>query len=75
MAQRVVLDGGLNVSSIEATAFGVPQGSILGPILFSIFMFDLPVVLTSSHVYLYADDIELYGSVKPVSIEKNVRDI
>ncbi|KAG5900351.1 hypothetical protein JTB14_033802 [Gonioctena quinquepunctata] len=74
-AQRVVLDGGLNVSSIEATACGVPQGSTLGPIFFSILIFHLPAVLTFSHVHVYADDIELHRSMKPDSIEENIRDI
>jgi len=44
-------------SSVE---IGVPQGSILGPFLFSIFVNDLPVIVEYANVNLYADDTELH---------------
>ena len=56
--QRVVLD---HVYSDWATVMrGVPQGSVLGPLLFIIYMNDLPAVLQHSHMNLFADDIALY---------------
>ena len=43
---------------LEVTS-GLPQGSLLGPLLFFILKFDLPDVLKFSNAYLFADDIEI----------------
>jgi len=55
--QEVVLNGKKS-NSISVTS-GVPQGSVLGPILFTMFVNDLPSVV-SSPVYMFADDTKCY---------------
>ena len=58
--QQVVLDGATS-SSIAVTS-GVPQGTVLGPLLFILYLNDLPDGL-SSQVRLLADDCILYREI------------
>jgi hypothetical protein len=48
-------------SSVLSIKVGVPQGSILGPILFLIYINNLPIV-TKLTTYLFADDTTLFFS-------------
>ena len=56
--QRVSLNG--EVSQWNDVKRGVPQGSILGPLLFNVFVNDLPDIVEHSTINLYADDTTIY---------------
>lgn len=61
--QRVVINGMQSTGS--AVAMGVPQGSILGPFLFLVYINDLPNLVQDKHdIVLFADDTSLIFKVK-----------
>ena len=59
--RQVVRGGSLSLS----LSHGVPQGSLVGPILFSIFTNDLPSHVPHGHIVSYADDTQLFDSSHP----------
>ena len=64
--QRVTMDGVCSEwADVQA---GVPQGSILGPILFLVYINDLFEVVTSD-IRIFADDTFIFRIVDPISTE------
>ena len=67
--QGVLLNG--QASSWRPVLAGVPQGSILGPLLFLIYINDLPNEL-KSNAKLFADDTSLFTIVKDKTESANI---
>jgi hypothetical protein len=61
---------GTHTSKWSEIAKGVPQGSILGPLLFNVFINDIFQVVDHSTMYNYADDNTLFNCHKDVETVK-----
>ena len=66
-----------SVSAKQSIKSGVPQGSILGPLLFLLYINDLTLTVAHSAIDLYADDSSLYKTGKhiqdvQINIQHNV---
>ena len=64
-SQSVLIEG--NYSSDFNLMHGVPQGSVLGPVLFTMYMLPLGNILKSHNAdyHMHADDTQLYTSAQP----------
>jgi len=63
--QRVIISG--VQSDWVSVPSGVPQGSILGPSLFLMFVNDIPDCFQSSNCLLYADDLKVFKKITTIS--------
>ena len=64
--QRVKIDN--EYSTWQEILFEVPQGSILGPLLFNIYMCDLFFVVESLDIVSYADDTTPYVCLEDIDL-------
>ncbi|PFX14422.1 putative RNA-directed DNA polymerase from transposon BS [Stylophora pistillata] len=66
---------GQDLSSSLLIKYSVPQGSLLGPLLFVIHINDLPSYLKNTHISMYADDTVIYCSgANPKEIKKALQE-
>ena len=73
--QRVLVNG--ESSDWKDVSSGIPQGSVLGPTLFVLYINDLPSAISSeSEMFLFADDTKIYrGIFEGTDCEKLQMDI
>jgi retron-type reverse transcriptase len=60
-------------SSVKFTIRGCPQGSVQGPLIFNIYINDLPLVVKNCICILFADDTQLFIAGKPNQLPKLIR--
>ena len=67
--QKVVIDGKHSKSSIVIS--GVPQGTVLGPLLFILFLNDMNLAINYSKLKMFADDSRLIKAIHPCDAEED----
>ncbi len=67
--QTVIIDGILSGS--PPFTVGLQQGNIPGPLLFTLYVNELPKVAENCLTTMYADDTELEHAIKPQDIHEN----
>ena len=70
--QFVCIDG--NVSAAFSAPSGVIQGSVIGSLLFMLFINDLPDIIKFAFILFYADDLKLLCGVKSIADKKLLQD-
>lgn len=68
--QAVSIDGVM--SDYLPVNRGLPQGSVLGPILFLLFINDMPTTVRFMSTHLFADDVQLYRVFAKTNLAANV---
>ncbi len=60
------------LSNSENINIGVPQGSVLGPLLFLLYVNDIPSCVKEGSIRLFADDTNVFFSHKSINILKEI---
>ena len=66
-----------NISDSVSISFGVPQGSVLGPILFTLYTTPLSQIIADHQVqhHLYADDTQIYVALSASEATESLRNL
>lgn len=62
---QIVVVAGFKSDSVAVTS-GVPQGSLLGPLLFNIYINDIGNCFLNSQTILYADDMKIFSPINSI---------
>lgn len=71
--QRVRLHG--QKSDLRCITSGVPQGSLLGPFLFGVFISSLQPLFSSTNMVKYVDDVSLVAPIRKISSSNDLNRI
>ncbi|KAJ4440232.1 hypothetical protein ANN_08371 [Periplaneta americana] len=71
--QRVISNN--RFSSWRTVDTGVPQGSVLGPLLFSIYINGISKSFKHCRYQIYADDVQLYISARPDALNDSINSL